>query len=510
MNRLLFIVCVFLSISISVGASAETIITSFPCDGKISQHEKPQRYSYQITGKRLSQHVKMCVSSADETCKTFQIHKFDINCDGKRVEWANVAKHRLNHGHEIVLGSHTKAVAIYRQGQILIITDQISSDRKRQVYTQLPAGYAPTFEIGARVQPSGNAGASHASQTKERATFRFISSAEAAENSDIYSVPLPSAVSINKVAQFASSSPLYDFSETQTDQQDKYTDRPRSQGSLSSAPSQFRTLTGLVQSLTQAEQDQSFVIASAGSMVSPSNRWSTTVIEAANHRPAINNQRIQKSVIATLLALALLTSVISGIGWFTTQRLLTQKSRKSDPYKAALQRELSDFTRPDAQMCGELCRTGEALIGDIQTRIDQMQSAGPLRHVLTREVTSMGQFLSKTVRKSPEDQREWRRLRLRLERVVTDLIRLKDITDGARRSLKSRVLSEELPRDRKEAYEILGANPEASARVLKRLVDALRATWHPDLAVNEEDREMRDHRIKQINVAWDIITGKRI
>ena len=70
-------------------------------------------------------------------------------------------------------------------------------------------------------------------------------------------------------------------------------------------------------------------------------------------------------------------------------------------------------------------------------------------------------------------------------------------------------IAQELPRDKQEAFEVLGANPEASEKILKRLVDALRATWHPDLASNDDDRELRDRRIMQINVAWDLITDKR-
>ena len=84
-----------------------------------------------------------------------------------------------------------------------------------------------------------------------------------------------------------------------------------------------------------------------------------------------------------------------------------------------------------------------------------------------------------------------------------DLIRLKDITDGARRLLTSRSMSEELPRNRQEAFEVVAANPEASEKILKRLEDALRPTWYPDLASNDDDRELRDRRTKQINVAWD-------
>jgi DnaJ-domain-containing protein 1 len=64
--------------------------------------------------------------------------------------------------------------------------------------------------------------------------------------------------------------------------------------------------------------------------------------------------------------------------------------------------------------------------------------------------------------------------------------------------------------DRAAAYAVLGANPEVDATTLKKLVDALRRAWHPDLARDETDRLKREERIKQINVAWDLIQGRRL
>ena len=45
--------------------------------------------------------------------------------------------------------------------------------------------------------------------------------------------------------------------------------------------------------------------------------------------------------------------------------------------------------------------------------------------------------------------------------------------------------------------------------MLKKIVKTLRQTWHPDRANREEERLIRERKLKQINVAWDIIRGKR-
>jgi hypothetical protein len=70
---------------------------------------------------------------------------------------------------------------------------------------------------------------------------------------------------------------------------------------------------------------------------------------------------------------------------------------------------------------------------------------------------------------------------------------------------------ERIPITREEALQVLGmgVTADASLAAIKKIVDGLRASWHPDHASGEADREMRELRMKQINAAWEIIAGKR-
>jgi hypothetical protein len=70
-------------------------------------------------------------------------------------------------------------------------------------------------------------------------------------------------------------------------------------------------------------------------------------------------------------------------------------------------------------------------------------------------------------------------------------------------------ISLEMPATPQEALQVLGASPDASIDVIKKIVDGLRQSWHPDLAKSEDDRLYREQRVKQINVAWDILSGRR-
>lgn len=71
--------------------------------------------------------------------------------------------------------------------------------------------------------------------------------------------------------------------------------------------------------------------------------------------------------------------------------------------------------------------------------------------------------------------------------------------------------SSAIPQTRDEALQVLGMGvaPDGSEVAIKKIVDGLRLSWHPDYATTPHDRELRELRMKQINAAWDIIVGKR-
>jgi hypothetical protein len=64
-----------------------------------------------------------------------------------------------------------------------------------------------------------------------------------------------------------------------------------------------------------------------------------------------------------------------------------------------------------------------------------------------------------------------------------------------------------LPTTRLEACHFLNVAPDASETAIKKIVDGLRMSWHPDLARSEPERQLRELRLKQINAAWDVITA---
>lgn len=148
-----------------------------------------------------------------------------------------------------------------------------------------------------------------------------------------------------------------------------------------------------------------------------------------------------------------------------------------------------------------------------ETELSVAALARPLavRQVLQGEleaVRSRLEIISKGVTRQPR-QKSAAQVRIALR----ELDRIARIAQGAAKdtgqpSAPQGAGSFTIPGSLQEAYHILGLNGDAAPGVAKKLVDALRMTWHPDFARDDEDRRVREARMKQINAAWDLIKSR--
>lgn len=74
----------------------------------------------------------------------------------------------------------------------------------------------------------------------------------------------------------------------------------------------------------------------------------------------------------------------------------------------------------------------------------------------------------------------------------------------------SETLGDAIPRTRAEALGVLGMGmgPDINEAAVKKIVDGLRVSWHPDHARDAADRATRELRLKQINAAWEILAER--
>ncbi|MEM1370888.1 MAG: J domain-containing protein, partial [Pseudomonadota bacterium] len=61
------------------------------------------------------------------------------------------------------------------------------------------------------------------------------------------------------------------------------------------------------------------------------------------------------------------------------------------------------------------------------------------------------------------------------------------------------------PKTLDDAYAVIGVTQGTPEKAMKKVVDALRMSCHPDLSSDGSDVAQREERTKQINIAWDLI-----
>lgn len=151
-----------------------------------------------------------------------------------------------------------------------------------------------------------------------------------------------------------------------------------------------------------------------------------------------------------------------------------------------------------------------ALALQVETSVGALKSAGPLRETLLEELKSIRQRLA-PLKHTDSDELQRARSSANLRNIVRDLERIRRIAESAAISLpgSGQASREAVPKTVAEAYELLGINASVSEATLKKIVDGLRMSWHPDLARDDADRDLREERTKCINIAWDLIKGKR-
>jgi hypothetical protein len=156
----------------------------------------------------------------------------------------------------------------------------------------------------------------------------------------------------------------------------------------------------------------------------------------------------------------------------------------------------------------------DAQLASVEGVVGLVDPQLPLRRVLDEETRRVRQRLAVAKSAVAHDADHRDRLPAAAYRVLMrDLERISRIAESAKESIsgsKSAVTAGiKIPTTRAEAFEVLGINGSVGEATVKKVVDALRMSWHPDLAQDDADRVMREERIKQINVAMELIAGKR-
>lgn len=161
----------------------------------------------------------------------------------------------------------------------------------------------------------------------------------------------------------------------------------------------------------------------------------------------------------------------------------------------------------DAALCSEMIARSVNLHRAARDAVSAVPSEN-LREILTTDLAKVQRHLLAADLTNDVAEERWHAVKPRVTVALADLERIARIIAGVLSSQPRPELlnlASVVPDSAEQAFEVLGINPDASRTVVKKIVDGLRQSWHPDHARDEPDRGRREDRMKQINAAWDLI-----
>ena len=460
---------------------------------------------YRVIGPRDQQSLQVCATRSTGQCRTLDIHRFTFDCDGVRIPWIEAAE-------------ATSPVKPWRQqvsgGRMTLRFWAGGPIRDRQPPVTLPAGFAPTPASGLRFV---------AAETVAPAMEREL--APPPPPPQLIARALASPPPTKAAVQPRSASARTSGSGGEiADPSDAIEPAPLSKLELVQPQ-----LMGFGWTATVALANDT---AGAGrwNLLPPGGTSNTllavlglaavllsaTAVAARHRRIArgpveIGSQAIGEDIAAN-------RSLAEFASAPPPPPPLPRATRQLEPDEPPVQLTASlpvgpppvpDQPQSDWDAVVEMGTTAAALLEIVQQIIADNLPNGPLREVLEGELIVTAARLN-----GPE-------LTLALDEGRLDLVHpvyTQAILDLERVRTLARIEHERLleagsglplaPATFEEACNYLGVNPRAGEAVVKKVVDALRQNWHPDLADDDEDRAMREERIKRINAAWDLIRAR--
>ena len=444
--------------------ASERLVMSLDCrvegrDLHLSPTSSPREYA--ILGKHEQEAVTTCSPADPARCRTWRLHRFDVDCDGARVSWLDIVganayqrryPARVDNGRLIV--GMGRSWAEPPRGALGMRARQGSPvQQRRNRVVELPAGFAPTLGIDARFVAADPAATTSVSRQPARDAVAITP-------------PLPNP------ARRAAAPPQGRGGDSETAAADRPPapeTRDASTTAAAPAPAQEVRIINAPGTARDPGPTAAPAIApeqSAAAAAGPATTTTGSIGKADPAEPALANlpaapsadalprippvarnevMRIDEATIGVLAAGGLLAAALLGV-------LIAARRRSARRH----------HNRPTRDFAAISLDAGGGSTALVPT------PPGP-RLTLPAIVAANPHHQPDPVAASPLDR---------------------------------------LPETSTEALTLLGVAPDASAEVIKRVVDGLRQSWHPDLARNELDRIVREKRMKQINVAWDLVSAR--
>ena len=494
----------------------ERLIMPYACDydgSRIIVKPSPGT-AYDILGRREQQPFTSCTASEDR-CTTLMVHRFDISCGGVRVPWMRVAA--------AVVSSDTGQRQGRRgieNGRLAILRPARDGDRGAKPCAEtsardgdrgsrdclpwrpstamerylLPAGFAPLGEASARLEAGTASPANSPADTAVAGPPDAIAKVIAATE------PPPNGAVAAQPAAETAAEPAAE---------------PVAEPAVRPVP----------------PRPPAPIITPGRGAAGKKSNW-VTVIEAKDLSDATQHSAAGGLglALAWLGGLGMLGALAWGLSPGRRDTVLSHASAVLSVSKlafghvmaAALARLSKSAGRapaennpdgeyqPNDSALASAAWSAATLLDQIEQAVKGLEAGTPLRDVLEQELGLIHQRLVSTRAAALDGGgAASAKAASQFRALIRELERVRRIANSAAASQTGVRPVYTVPQSKSEAYALLGVNSDVSDGILKKLVDALRMTWHPDHARSEEDRLLREDRIKQINIAWDLISDKQ-
>ena len=509
-SRFYFAIVVMFAVAVPIAAHAgEAIRMPYSCvmDGVTPKLQRASPTRYEIIGQRRTRTYTACREKGQRDCRTMMVHSFKIRCGKVSVPWAEVAARVrgnnigdswMEDGRLNLLIANPNA----QPSKKAAATKKTGSKKNSMAMFVMPLGFAPVVELGGRFEKGSEialglesaARAEAAAREGWETTSRMVVEPAVLSGAGGRQVGGADGDVIRAVLEDAQSASSWQTVVHPANSATAPGGSSWAAGGLVSGPMMaivVMVVTSLFAALGWFGMRRYGWTGGAGAAA---GSGFAAALAGGEGRNIIG--RLGEIVGRGLSMLsALLVAGVSKLRalWVAFKWRRFQAGSVADWRNASI---------------ANGARSAESLYEKAAIAVRSLGPASALRDTLTSELNSVRHRLD-ALREGNNEEVRTARVAAGLRGAVRDLERIGRIADSAAASFKRGRDELAMPRTRSQAYEVLGANPDVSEAALKKIVDALRMGWHPDHSKDEADKVLREERTKQINIAWDLIVGKR-
>jgi uncharacterized protein YigA (DUF484 family) len=151
----------------------------------------------------------------------------------------------------------------------------------------------------------------------------------------------------------------------------------------------------------------------------------------------------------------------------------------------------------------------KAMLSRTEAAVSMLSSAAVLREVMQTDLATARERLTEVETAVQRGTIPLMKLAAQLRQIAREIERVQRITESAAHSFSQHAASIRVPTTVAEAYAVIGIDADDGDAVAQRVIDSMRMSSRPDFATDETDRRDRLARIRQIDVASDLIARRR-